>query len=642
MGSSGASFPRIQPGDSAFGATSAVAGGTVIGVSSSTTLMDAEVRARVDDLLREAQLNLHTMDDQIREFNVRATGVAGQLNNQNDQRRIEEIRSQMEDKRERMQKQLEDLLSGGTNTNLMFAEAARTLATALASTASASASARSQAAGGTTTSTGTTSITPLVDFDGREYTGFLDKKKAADNLEFSTAFRRLASELMVDQAMSGHNFKIDVDELKRRLERPRQNFTGVMKGSLESGMPSSTVLDRLKGIPAYESNPTLRRFLVGRVFQLKHFCKDSVAPTDVHSLLVGLENWELVGAAVLGRSEYKGLFDPFRKLLEDARYRFLPIGFWKPWIEQCMLDAQLDIGRKYTAEMIATCNGAPAEMRTVEEDGSSKYHALDYLKARVAELGPVLEEPRFIEHFNSMKAGMLDGHRTMEAKYVREDQERFGTTESDGSGSKKEKDRKVDSDPFKTPKKRQEAAGDGHGRGGGRKGDQDGSGPGSRKTSAPRNRSGSRERTRRREEKKPSSRNRTRDDSREGRGREFKRDRAHSPGSRRSRSRSRGVSDDETGQRRGADRGRQDLKPLCRQNIVFLATGKDSDKCSSRKCLFTHVSAKNQISEQKWKDFMAKARLTDEERVTIQAAFGDHGASGPAGGAVAGPARSGP
>jgi len=102
MGSSGASFPRIQPGDSAFGATSAVAGGTVIGVSSSTTLMDAEVRARVDDLLRSAQLNLHTMDDQIREFNVRATGVAGQLNNQNDQRRIEEIRSQMEDKRERM------------------------------------------------------------------------------------------------------------------------------------------------------------------------------------------------------------------------------------------------------------------------------------------------------------------------------------------------------------------------------------------------------------------------------------------------------------------------------------------------------------------------------------------------------------
>jgi len=44
----------------------------------------------------------------------------------------------------------------------------------------------------------------------------------------------------------------------------------------------------------------------------------------------------------------------------------------------------------------------------------------------------------------------LDGHRTMEAKYVREDQERFGTTESEGSGSKKEKDRKVDSDPFKT------------------------------------------------------------------------------------------------------------------------------------------------------------------------------------------------
>jgi hypothetical protein len=85
----------------------------------------------------------------------------------------------MEAKRARIQKELEDLLSGGTNTNLMFAEAARTLASALASTASVSTAARGATAGGAGTSTGPASSTPLVDLDGREYTGFLDKKKAA-------------------------------------------------------------------------------------------------------------------------------------------------------------------------------------------------------------------------------------------------------------------------------------------------------------------------------------------------------------------------------------------------------------------------------------------------------------------------------
>jgi len=649
-GASGVSSTGMmrQPSEGFDPSTAGGAGGGASRSSTGQPTADEGFRQEVDELLRVAEGSLREMDDQIRNFSAMASGVAGRLMDQNDQRKVAELRQQMEAKRARIQKELEDLLSGGTNTNLMFAEAARTLASALASTASVSTAARGATAGGAGTSTGPASSTPLVDLDGREYTGFLDKKKAAENLEFSTAFRRLASELMIDQAMSGHNFKIDVDEFKRRLERPRQNFTGVMKGSLESGMPSSTVLDRLKGIPAYESNPTLRRFLVGRVFQLKYFCKESAPPTDIHSLLIGLENWELLGMAVLGCPEYKGLFDPFRKLVEDARYRFLPIGFWKPWIEQCMLDAQLDIGRKYSTEMRGTCNEAPAEMRTVEADGTSKYHALEYLKARVAELGPVLEEPRFVEHFNSMKAGMLEGHRTMEAKFLREDQDRYGTADAEGAGSKKEKDRKTEADPFKTPKKRQDVNGDSNGRGGGRRADQDsGGGRSSKKNSAPRNRSGSRERTRRRDEKKPSSRNRAREDSR---GRESKREREQSPGSRRrgerhsrSRSRSRGRSDDEASQRRGPDRERSDAKPLCRQNIVFLATGRDSDKCAARKCLFAHVGARSQISEQKWKDFLAKARLTDEERTTILGAFGNSGATGStAGGAAAGPSRSGP
>ena len=61
------------------------------------------------------------------------------------------------------------------------------------------------------------SITPLIDIDGREYTGFLEKKKAAENLEFTTFFRRMADEMMVSQATSGHNYKLDIEKFRRAL-----------------------------------------------------------------------------------------------------------------------------------------------------------------------------------------------------------------------------------------------------------------------------------------------------------------------------------------------------------------------------------------------------------------------------------------
>ena len=116
------------------------------------------------------------------------------------------------------------MASGGQSTNLLLESAARSLA-AVAAKGSNSAVVAAN-----------TATPPLVDVDGKEHSGFLEKKKAAENLEFSTTFRRLAKPIMLDCAFTGHNFKIDIEKFRRSLERPRQDFTGAMTVNVASGL----------------------------------------------------------------------------------------------------------------------------------------------------------------------------------------------------------------------------------------------------------------------------------------------------------------------------------------------------------------------------------------------------------------------
>ena len=125
-GASGVSSTGMmrQPSEGFDPSTAGGAGGGASRSSTGQPTADEGFRQEVDELLRVAEGSLREMDDQIRNFSAMASGVAGRLMDQNDQRKVAELRQQMEAKRARIQKELEDLLSGGTNTNLMFAEAA--------------------------------------------------------------------------------------------------------------------------------------------------------------------------------------------------------------------------------------------------------------------------------------------------------------------------------------------------------------------------------------------------------------------------------------------------------------------------------------------------------------------------------------
>ena len=542
-----------------------------------------------------------------------------------DYARLKDQRDDLQEELHGLQRQVRQMATGGQSTNLLLESAARSLA-AVAAKGSNSAVVAAN-----------TATPPLVDVDGKEHSGFLEKKKAAENLEFSTTFRRLAKPIMLDCAFTGHNFKIDIEKFRRSLERPRQDFTGAMTVNVASGMPTAAMLDRLKGIPAFESNTLLRRFINGRIFYTKYLCKEAVPPTDVHSLLVALENWELLATAVFSRPEFKGLFSSFRRLTEDSRYRFLGVGFWRSWIEQCMLDAHSDLALKYTGEM-SSHPGAPPRMYEVVGDVGT-YYAFEYLKARVDELELVLEKPRFLEHFQAMRQDIAQGQRTMEAKFAKEDQERFNSDGGDRSGQQRDKDRRGnDDDQYDSSgtKKGGNARGRSGGRGGNRPngGSRGGRGQqqsGSRRPGRGQRQDDSRDGGYRRQP--PSSQDRTpvRDDSRDrdrGRGSSPKRVRRASPEHERDRrNRDHSHSRDRrdkflTPQHQERGKGAPP-KNLCRQNMVFIATGKDADKCKERNCQFAHYQSKEVIPPEKLQSFLERARCTEVERSLFQRHFAD-------------------
>ena len=103
-----------------------------------------------------------------------------------DRRALEEQLRLSEETAANLHRRRQEIAQGGSDTTRLLAEAARSLASAAAALPSGRGSINSSV--GASAAMG--SNTPLIDIDGREYTGFLEKKKAAENLEFTTFFRR--------------------------------------------------------------------------------------------------------------------------------------------------------------------------------------------------------------------------------------------------------------------------------------------------------------------------------------------------------------------------------------------------------------------------------------------------------------------
>jgi hypothetical protein len=72
------------------------------------------------------------------------------------------------------QREVRQMASGGQSTNLLLESAARSLAAGAAKGSNSAVVAAS------------TATPPLVDVDGKEHSGFLEKKKAAENLPWSS------------------------------------------------------------------------------------------------------------------------------------------------------------------------------------------------------------------------------------------------------------------------------------------------------------------------------------------------------------------------------------------------------------------------------------------------------------------------